>query len=178
MVVKIISDVFYQLSKSNGNGGAIEITSNDAIIQVKYSSFVDNSASQYGGSIYCTTLYSTIEFSSFLKCYVSQNADNKWGNAAYFRTGQSKLYCNNLCNCGYSKTNGDSSVVCSFVSLSTLNASKNYGYGGSSSVSVQPEGDNELCSILKFMNVVDTHDNCAVESNQNITIYSTNFFQH
>jgi hypothetical protein len=119
------------------NGAAICITGVN--IEVICCKFVRNRVTNRGGAIHFTNGIISISNSIFYKCYTTTNRDNIWGNAIYIDSKEANIKQTSTCLCGESPTLcGDSSIhvdYCKTV-LHNINASKNYGIGGASIVSV------------------------------------------
>jgi hypothetical protein len=119
------------------NGAAICITGVN--IEVICCKFVRNRVTNRGGAIHFTNGIIGVSNSIFYKCYTTTNQGDIWGNAIFVSSKEVNIKQTSTCLCGESPTLcGDSSIhvdYCKTV-LHNINATKNYGIGGASIVSV------------------------------------------
>ena len=145
--------VFNDLSTSE-NGAAICCSGRN--IEIFCCQFVSNSVEKNGGSIYFTDGDIKIYRSLFFKCYSSAKVDNTYiGNAIYIYSN--KVIINEVST----RLSGESEELCTDTSIfiskckSTLfeiNASNNYGYGGSSVFRIDSSIDGTKITYIQGYN--------------------------
>lgn len=172
MLSKITSCNFENLHKI-GNGGAIEISRND-IIHIMNCFFKGDVTSLFGGAFFLEVQSCELKKNYFLECYSSNLTNEVCGNAGFCKNSNCVIEHFTSYKCGPSETqHSDSSIRFNCpVKTKYINASMNYGISGASGISVI---DKSLSSKIEYLNVVDPHDICAVESYYDITVYFSNF---
>lgn len=173
MTIRVLSTYFVDISKI-GSGGAIEIS--EKKLFVSFCCFTSLSVTVHGGSIHCENAYCKIAKSCFYASYTSAHQNDVGiGNAVYALNGY--LYIDNI----NTRKCGPSSSQCSDSSIRTdscqaravnYNASSSYGVGGGAGIAIN---FLKYDSFVRFMNVVDAHDDHAIESTDLYTAFSCNF---
>ena len=162
MNVNVVGSYFYSISKT-GNGAVICVTS-DVYVFVSFSSFCATVATEHGGAIFTSPLCLSLKKTYFSHCYSSKQGDGSGlGNAAYNNKGRTIIeYCSTF-KCGPNSSKcSDSSIRCDAKTrVSSLNATSNYGCGGGAGISIL---DPYTGSHVRFLNVIDAHDNFVIES--------------
>jgi len=169
----ILSFSTFEGFSKTGNGGVFEISNSEVFINC--CSFLTNSCTEHGGGFYMASSILHINKTSFEKCYSSAKTDGKEGNAIFYSGSSADINEISTFMCGISEYYSDSSIAIfdSIGKTTNYNASTNYGIKGASGIrySTPTEG-----SIIKFIQVIDSHDHTAIEINSSPqTISSCNF---
>ena len=172
MTTKILVCNFVDLNKE-GCGGVINIQGNNEVF-IKNCFFKNNRVSVSGGSFLLKVKSSILKKNKFIECFSSQRSNGYYGNAGVFNSGTTNIEHISTYKCGPSNTQySDSAIKCnSPTEAKYMNASKNYGISGGSSISITI---NTNGSSVGFLNVVEPHDTTYIECRNNIDVFSSNF---
>ena len=173
MTSKIIHCYFENIIKE-GSGGAINIQRDDDNVIIKNCFFMNNSATEHGGSFLLDVKTSNLKNNMFIECFSSKKTDNYFGNAGVFNSGKAIIEHATTYKCGPSDTKcSDSAIKCNCpADAKYINATKNHGVSGASSFSITIDIND---SLVKFLNVVEPYDNAAIECRNDIDVFYSNF---
>ena len=170
--VLVKSATFKNFDKSD-NGGVFEISGRK--FEIICCKFDENSVSRFGGCIYASDSNTSIINCYFHNCFSTAKTDNVCGNAVYVIKNEARIIDVSTYLCGTQTYSSDSAIRIDNAKtiVDKMNSTMNYGYGGSSAISIQTCSEG---TSAKYINECDGYDNSAIESVSNIyTVYTSNF---